>query len=170
MTTNGQNEENLKELFERFVSTEEAEQAMEDIHKAEEILREQSAPEPNSELISDIKAEIAGALLRRERSAFNRIAYKAAVAVAVVIFVAVVSVKLLERGGGEPKRVATASIIPAAIWESDDADLAILAAEIEQIEGRVQTLQLGEDGANGDRDLIELEMRLIALDSDFWKW
>jgi hypothetical protein len=169
MTTNGQNEEELKELFERFVSAEEAEQAMEDIQKAEEILREQSAPEPNSELISDIKAEIAGALLRRKRSAFKRIAYKTAVAVAVVIFVAVISVELLERGGGEPKRFATASIIPAEIWESDDADLAILAAEIEQIEGRVLTLQLGENGANGDRDLIELEMRLIALDSDFWK-
>jgi len=47
--------------------------------------------------------------------------------------------------------------------------LAILAAEIEQIEGRVLTLQLGENGVNGDRELIELEMRLIALDSDFWK-
>ena len=170
MITNGQNEENLKELFERFVSAEEAEQAMEDIHKGEQIFREQSAPEPNSELISDIKAEIAEVLLRRETSAFKRIAYKAAVAVAVVIFVAVISVKLLERGGGEPKRVATASIIPAVIWESDDVDLAILAAEIEQIEGRVLTLQLGEDGVNGDRDLIELEMRLIALDGDFWKW
>jgi hypothetical protein len=87
----------------------------------------------------------------------------------VVIFVAVVSVKLLERGGGEPKRVATASIIPAAIWESDGADLAILTAEIKQIEGRVQTLQLGENEANGDKELVELEMRLIALDSDFWK-
>lgn len=170
MITNGQNEEELKELFERFVSTEEAEQAVDDIRKGEQIFREQSAPEPNSELISDIKAEIAEVLLRRERSAFKRIAYKAAVAVAVVIFVAVISVKLLEKGGGEPKRFATASIIPAAIWESDDADLAIFAAEIEQIEGRVLTLQLGENGANGDRELIELEMRLIALDSDFWKW
>jgi len=169
MTTNGQNEENLKELFKRFVSAEEAEQTMEDIQKAEEILREQSAPEPNSELISDIKAEIAEVLLRRKGSAFKRIAYKAAVAVAVVIFVAVVSVKLLERGGGKPKRVTTASIIPAAIWEGEDADLAILTAEIEQIEGRVLTLQLGENGVNGDRDLIELEMRLVALDSDFWK-
>ena len=170
MTTNGQNEENLKELFGRFVSTKEADQAMEEIQKAEEILRDQSAPEPNSELISDIKAEIAEVLLRRERSAFKRIAYKAAVAVAVVIFVAVISVKLLEKGGGEPKRFATASIIPEAIWENGDADLAIMAAEIKQIEGRVLTLQLGENGANGDRDLIELEMRLIALDSDFWKW
>ncbi len=169
MTTNGENKEELKELFERFVCAEEAEQAVEDIQRSEEILRGHSAPEPDSELVADIKTEIAGALLSKEVSVFKRIAYKAAVAVAVVIFVAVVSVKLLERGGGEPKRFATASIIPEAIWESDDADLAIMAAEIEQIEGRVLTLQLGENGANGDRDLIELEMRLIALDGDFWK-
>ena len=169
MTTNGRNEEKLKELFERFVSTELAEEAAEDIRKGEQIFRERPAPGPDSELVSDIKAEIAEVLLRRERSAFKRIAYKEAVAVAVVIFVAVISVRIFEKGSGEPKGVATASIIPAAIWEGDDADLAILTAEIKQIEGRVQTLQLGENGANGDRELVELEMRLIALDSDFWK-
>ena len=169
MTTNGRNEENLKELFERFVSTELAEEAVEDIRKGEQIFRERPAPGPDSELIADIKSEIAGALLRRKSNAFKRTTYMAAVAVAAVILMVVISVRLLEKGVGEPKRVAIASIIPAAIWESDDADLAIMAAEIEQIEGRVLTLQLGENGANGDRDLIELEMRLIALDSDFWK-
>ena len=169
MTTSEQNGEELKELFERFVCAEEAEQAVEDIQRGEEILRGHSAPEPDSELIADIKTEIAGALLSKEVSVFRRMAYKTAVAVAAVILVAVISVKLLERGGGEPKMVVTASIIPEAIWESDDADLAIMAAEIEQIEGEIRALQLGENGANGDRDLIELEMRLIALDSDFWK-
>ncbi len=166
MTTNGRNEENLKELFERFVSTELAEEAVGDIRKGEQIFRERPAPGPDSELVSDIKAEIARALLRKN---FRRMAYKTTVAVAAVILLAVISVKLLEKGGGEPKRVATASIIPAAIWEGDDADLAILTAEIKQIEGRVQTLQLGENGANGDRELVKLKMRLIALDSDFWK-
>ena len=166
MTTNGRNEENLKELFKRFVSTELAEEAVEDIRKGEQIFRERPAPEPDSELVSDIKAEIARALLRKN---FRRMAYKTTVAVAAVILLAVISVRLFEKGGGEPKRVATASIIPATIWEGDDADLAILTAEIKQIEGRVQTLQLGENGANGDRELVELEMKLIALDSDFWK-
>ena len=166
MTTNGQNKEELKELFEGFVSAEEAERAVEDIQRGEEILRGQSAPEPDSELVADIKTEIAGALLRRN---FRRMAYKTAVAVAAVILLAVVSVRFFEKGGVEPKRVAKASIIPEAIWESDDTDLAIMAAEIEQIEDRVMTLQLGENEGNGDKDLIELEMRLIALDSDFWK-
>lgn len=166
MTTNSRNNENLKELLERFVSTELAEEAVEDIRKGEQIFRERPAPRPDSELVSDIKAEIARALLRKN---FRRMAYKTTVAVAAVILLAVISVRIFEKGSGEPKRVATASIIPAAIWEGDDADLAILTAEIKQIEGRVQTLQLGENGANGDKELVELEMRLIALDSDFWK-
>ena len=161
-----ESKENLKVLFEKFVGGEQAERAVEDVRKGEQILREHSAPGPDSELVSDIKAEIAGALLRKN---FRRMAYKTTVAVAAVILLAVISVRIFEKGGGEPKRVATASIIPAAIWEGDDADLAILTAEIKQIEGRVQTLQLGENGANGDRELAELEMRLIALDSDFWK-
>jgi len=161
-----ESKENLKVLFEKFVGGEQAERAVEDVRKGEQILREHSAPGPDSELVSDIKAEIARALLRKN---FRRMAYKTTVAVAAVILLAVISVRIFEKGGGEPKRVATASIIPAAIWEGDDADLAILTAEIKQIEGRVQTLQLGENGANGDRELAELEMRLIALDSDFWK-
>jgi len=161
-----ESKENLKVLFEKFVGGEQAERAVEDVRKGEQILREHSAPGPDSELVSDIKAEIARALLRKS---FRRMAYKTTVAVAAVILLAVISVRIFEKGGGEPKRVATASIIPAAIWEGDDADLAILTAEIKQIEGRVQTLQLGENGANGDRELAELEMRLIALDSDFWK-
>ena len=161
-----ESKENLKVLFEKFVGGEQAERAVEDVRKGEQILREHSAPGPDSELVSDIKAEIARALLRKN---FRRMAYKTTVAVAAVILLAVISVRIFEKGGGEPKRVATASIIPATIWEGDDADLAILTAEIKQIEGRVQTLQLGENGANGDRELAELEMRLIALDSDCWK-
>ena len=170
---NGRNEENLKELFERFVSAEKAEQAVQDIQKGEQIFREHSVPGPDMELIADIKAEVADALLRRKANAFRRTAYKVA-AVAAVILLAVISVRFFEKGSVEPRRVATASIIPLSIWESedvtaDDADLAVLTAEIEQIKSEVLTLQLGENGGNGDKELMELEMRLIEIDSDFWK-
>jgi len=67
------------------------------------------------------------------------------------------------------------SIIPTAIWESDDitaadADLAIFTTEIEQIEDELMSLQLGEDDGNGDSSVSELEMELIEINnSDFWK-
>jgi len=170
----GQNKENLKELFEKFGDSEQAKQAVEDIQKAERILRKQPAPEPDGELIANIKAEIARALLRRKANAFRRIAYKVAAAAAAVIILAAISAKLFEKDRGEPERLAYASIIPAAIWESDDIatddeDLAILAAEIEQIESELQAWQLGENGGNGHIDVVELEMELIEINNIFWK-
>ena len=169
-----QNEENAKELFERFVNTGQAEEAVQDIRKGEQILREHPVSEPDGELIADIKAEVGKAVLRRKTKVFRRMVYKSAVVAASVIFLAAIGIKLFEKGGGEPERVIAASILPAAIWESerladDDVDLAILIAEIEQIESDLLAVQMGENGGNGSRAVAELEMELIEINSDFWK-
>ncbi len=171
---NYRNEENLKEVFEKFLEAKEAEQAAEDMAQGERILHEHPAAEPDDELIADIKMKISGALLHRKASAFRRTAYKTAAAAAVFILLAAMSTRLFEKDGGEPKRVATASIIAGVIWESehlaaDDADLAILAAEIEQIEDEMLALQLGKDGGNGSKVVTELEIELIEINNDFWK-
>ena len=170
---NGQNEENLKELFERFAGAEQAERAVEDVRKAEQILSEYPAPAPDDVLIAEIKSEIAGAILPRQVNVFRRISYKTAVVAAAAIVIAAISVRLLDIGGGRPG-IATASMIPEALWDSDDisadyVELAIFTAEIEQIESEVLTLELGENGGNGDTAVSELEMELIAINSDFWK-
>ena len=169
-----QNEENLKELFGKFLNAEQAEQAVEDVRRGERILREQAGPEPDSKLVADIKAEIEAALLRRKTRVLRRAAYKAAAVAAVFIILAVTTVKLFERGGGESEGVIVASKIAEVIWESedisaDDVDLATLVAEAEQIESEVLALQLGETNGNGYGDLVELEMELIEINSDFWK-
>ncbi len=171
---NGRNDENLKELFEKFLNSEQAERAADDIQKAEQILSDNPAPLPDDILLADIKTEIAGALVRSKINVFRRRVYRTAAVAAAVIILAVISVKVFEKGGDEPQRVITASMIPAAIWESgdfteDDAEIAMLAAEIEQIESEMLALRLGEDGGNGDIAVTELEMELIETNSDFWK-
>ena len=168
---NGRNEENLKELFAKFLNSEQTEKAVEDFRTAEQILLEHPAPGPDDGLIADIKSEIAEAVLPRQVNVFRRIAYKTAVVAAAVIVIAAISVRLFDKG---PEKVTYASMIPEALWESDDisaddVELAIFTAEIEQIEGEVLTLELGENGGNGDIAVSELEMELIAIDSDFWK-
>jgi len=171
---NGRNEENVKELFERFVNTGQAEEAVQDIRKGEQILREHPVSGPDSKLIADIKAEVGKAVLRRKTKVFRRMVYKVAVIAASVIFLAAIGIKLFEKGGGESERVIAASILPAAIWESerladDDVDLAILTAEIEQIENEALALQLNEGDGNGHEAVTELEMELIEINGDFWK-
>ena len=173
---NDRTDENLKELFERFLGPEEAEQAAKDISEGQQILRDYPAAEPDDKAIADIKAEIGRALLRRKSAAFRAILYRAGAAVAAVIILAGLGVKLFDSGNGisEINGAASMAIIPEVIWESEDiADsddgLAALTAEIEQIQQDVLALQLNEDTSNGTSNITELEMELIAIDSDFWK-
>ncbi|NQT01361.1 MAG: hypothetical protein HQ580_05035, partial [Planctomycetes bacterium] len=122
---NSRNDENLKKLFERFLSSEQAESSVEDIQKAEQILREHPAPEPDSMLIADIKAEIAMHLPARRTVTFKHLAYRVVYAAAAIMVIAAIGLTVFDNEAREP-----APIIPTAIWESDDiatddADLAI---------------------------------------------
>jgi hypothetical protein len=170
---NNQDKENLKQLFEKFVSSEEAEEAAEDIRKAEQILDEYSAPEPDSRLLARIKAEVTAGLQQNKAVIHRKMVYKIAVAAAAaVIILAAVSIKLSEKSAVGPQKITYASVIPRTIWESeqladDDEDLANLTAEFEDIESEV--LAVHQDKTNGNGDMAELEIELTEIDSDFWK-
>jgi len=172
---NDRNDENLKGLFEKFLSAEQASEAVKDVVQAERILREYPAPEPDKELIADIKSKVAARLLPRQVGVFRKVARRAvAAAAAIIIILGVVSVRLFEIGGDRSGGVAHASIIPKAVWESDDIaaddiDLAVFTAEVKQIEGEILVLQLGENGHNGERIVMELEIEFVEIKSDFWK-
>lgn len=169
----GRNEEDLKELFEKFLGAEEAERCAKDIQEAEQMLRQWPAPEPGDALIADIKAEVAVRLQQRKAGAFRHTMYKVAAVAAAVIILTAISGRLFEKDQTKPDRVYIATLAPA-IWESkdisvDDAVLAVLSAQVEQIESEVLALQLGQDEGNGDRAVAELEMELADIVSDFWK-
>ncbi len=172
---NEENQENLKELFKKFLDAEQAESCVEDVQKAEEILREHPAPEPDAMLIANIKAEIAMRLPARRAYVFKHIAYKTACAAAAIMFLTAIGLNLFQKGPSKPNGMQITSIIPAAIWESDDiaaadADLVIFTTEIEQIEDELMSLQSGDYNGNGETSITELEMELIEINnSDFWK-
>jgi hypothetical protein len=168
------NKENLRELFGKFFDAEQTESCVEDIQKAEQILREHPAPEPDDMLIANIKAEIAMRLQARRAHHFKRIFYEVVGAAAAIIFVATVSLQLFRKDTPKPGEVSYASLIPTAIWETDDVttadeNLAVFTVQVEQIEDEVAALQSGEDTGNGDSTLTELEMELVEINSDFWK-
>ena len=67
-----------------------------------------------------------------------------------------------------------ASIIPTAIWESDDLaaddlDLVYFTSEIRQIEAQMQALEPEESDAGSGGGPDELEMELMAIETEFWK-
>jgi hypothetical protein len=170
---NNRDSENLKDLFARFMNNEQAESSVEDILKAEQVLREHPAPEPDSMLIANIKAEIAMRLPARRMNTFSKIAYRIAYAAAAILIISAISLGLFDKPPAQGP-VNYASIIPAKLWDSDDittddAELADYAIKIEQIEQELRALQSGESAGNSESSLTELEMELVAINNDFWK-
>lgn len=170
-----QNQENLKELFAKFFDAEQAESCLDDFRKAEQILSEHPAPEPDDTLIANIKAEMMVSLASRKAKRSRRRLYEAAGIAAAIVILAIVSVQMLKTSDiPSANGVYTASILPTAIWESDDIaaddeDLAVFTAEIEQIEYEVRTLESGEDASESESSVTELEVELEEINTDFWK-
>ena len=167
-----QERENLKELVERFFEAGQVESCLEDFQEAEQILREHPAPQPDDMLISNIKAEIAMRLPARRAKIFRHKVWEAAGVAATIAIVAFLGVRLSQRPAQQHSLYA--SLLPTAIWESnnlatDDADLAVFTAEIEQVRSEVVALESGEDTPDPDSAIAELEMELVEINSDFWK-
>ncbi len=170
------NHENLSELLGKFFDGEQAESYLKDFQDGERIFRDNPAPEPDDMLIANIKAGIAMRLSARKAELARRRVYRRAVAAAAVFLIAGISTMLFNdtdtRQG--PARLAAASLMPTAIWESDDItaddeNLAFFATEIQQIENEVMALESDEDTSESDSAIEELEMELMVISSDFWK-
>ena len=166
------NKDSLRSLFEGFMDAGQAEKSAEDIRQGDRILAEHPAPEPSNELIAAIKREAAETLRRSRHSVSRKVALKTAAAAAVVLIAVLVGRNLFEQGA--TPAVTANEMIPTEIWESsdlavDDAELAVLNAEIDQLENELIALRLGETGGNGTGELTELEMELIVVDNEFWK-
>ncbi len=160
------NDENLKELFERFFGPEQAQMYLDDIEKGEQILREHPAPEPDDMLIANIKAQIALSALPRRANMVKRIAYRAAAVAAALIIITAISTSWFEKSiDVEPEqRIQVASVFP---WESYDIDT--LHNEVEQIEDELMDLESGGKKIDSNNDISEMEMELILIAGDFWK-
>ena len=119
----------------------------------------------------EIKVKMARRLVQRGRRHVRWFASRAAgIAAAFVIFASVWTG--LNRDSG-PGVADAASLIPTAIWESnniavDDLNLALFRAEVERIEGELKSLLLDE-GSNDESILREAEIELMDIESEFWK-
>jgi len=163
----------LKELLSGFMDTEEAAKAADEIRTGEQILADNPAPQPGSELLRDIKA----AVDKKLASKLNlvQLAYSTAVAAAAaVIILAVINTHLFKKDRLKLAGENDTPRLSAAVWESDDIaagdeQLAILADEVGELAGEIIALQVGDNGDNGTIDLSELEIEFAEINGDFWK-
>ena len=167
----GHESENLRDLLGRFFNAGQVEDCIADFQQAERIFRANPAPEPDEMLIANIKAQIAMRLPAVRARTFRRRIWEMASVAAAIAIMTLVGVRL---HGPTRQTAYYASLLPTALWEStnivaDDADLALFTTEVEQIKDEMLTLESGERPADNDGAIIELEMGLAEIDSDFWK-
>jgi hypothetical protein len=166
--------ENLRELFEQFLDSEQAQSNLEDIEKGEQILREHPAPEPDEMLLANIKAEIALHILPRRATVYKRFVYRAAAVAAVIIVIVAIGTSFLEKPVDIQPGPETyyASVFP---WPDNDeitthgANLVVLTAEIDQIENKLMTMESGEEYRDNDSTVAEMEIEVTEIAGDFWK-
>ena len=171
---NDKERENIEELLKKFFDAEKAKEAAEDIEKGEQILRKNPSPAPDEEIILVVKSKATRAILEKKAQNFRRTVYKTAAVAAAIIVITAVSVKMLEKEIAGPEGVAPIAETTTALQKTndifgDDAEIETLAAEVEQVQNELLALQLGSTNGNGENDIIEAEMNLIDIGSDFWK-
>jgi len=167
-----QDKENLKELFERFVDSQQGRQAAEDIDKGDKIVGLYPAPQPSAELIADIKADVQAVLLHRRARTIRYATYKAVAVAAVVVVVGAVLLTLFKKPDSARQvaaGVSKASVVWASESSGEDEDVSMLTAEVNQIASELVAVQLDEGRGNGNGAASNLEMELIETNGDFWK-
>ena len=163
----------MAELLDRFLNAEEAKKLIDDIRDVEQVLHDHPAPQPSARLLADIKKNLSSGLsTRRVRLDRHKTYTRIAAVAAIVMITGLIASRF--KIGPDPIGLASASLLPTAIWESgniavDDEKLAIFTAEIEQIENEVMILELDDDTSDSGNTLEELEIELIVARNDFWK-
>lgn len=166
-------QENLKELFGRFMDQRAANEAAEDIRKADQLLDALPAPQPDDRIIARVKSNVAFALKQRQTSSIQwRIWATVGVAAALVIGT-YLSLRFFD-GLKENRMTTLAVAIPDRVWEgsditSDDAEIAILTAEVETLRNTVYGAQIDDSSAFGNITINDLEMELVETNGDLWK-
>ncbi len=160
----------LRSLLERFQDPSKADSTEREIRAGGRFLDMYPAPDVAPELLADIKRHVVTQLGTSRGP--SRPLYRYVGAVAAVIVVALIG--LFGRPARESSDVSYASLIPAAIWESDDIasddmELAYFRSELRQIETQMQALEAGDGDVVATASLDDVEMEMIRIDMQFWK-
>lgn len=165
------NEENLRDLFEKFMDFEQAGNYVEDIEKGEQILRDHPAPEPDDMLLANIKANIALNAPSRRKSHLRKIIFEAMSVAATIIIIAAISIGLFNNNTDEKvtENVQFASIFP---WENTSASSESMFQEIEQIRQVLASASSVNNIENSSAlmEYAEIEMIMEEVNSgSFWE-
>lgn len=163
--------ENLEELFGKFLNENDARKAAEDITQGEKLLNEYPAPQPDNALLLSIQERINNKLSQTKKQNSASIGHWAAAIAAAVLIIGFISITLLNRT--QHLQITDRPAIAVSLeteddFLQDDSEFLLLAAQLQDIEDEFTAVQ---SGLNGYYSSIadELEIELLEINSDFWK-
>ncbi len=162
------NEENLRDLFEKFMDVEQSQKYVEDIEKGEQILRDYPAPEPDDMLIANIKANISLSALSRRKSHIRKIIFEAVSVAAALIIITAISISPFNENPIENVPDEVASVFP---WDNASDDNESMFYEMEQMR-QVLASASSERSIDNDKTLMEyaeIEKKLEEINNSFWE-
>jgi hypothetical protein len=160
-----ENNEQLKELLEKFYSEAEPENIARDIEAGEKLIRSYPVLEPAETTKWRIKAAVAKQLRAKKQQSLHRRILQAVAAVAVILVMLTMTARIIENGGTH--------IVPPTpetdIFAAMDAKTNVYSQEIDQIQRQYGSLQLGQTSDEELSSVDDLETEYIIIASDFWK-
>lgn len=164
---NGHENENVQDLFERFVDAGRAADAADDIEAGRRLLAGHPPPLPDPQLIARVKESVAVALAQRRRSRVRLRRRIAAVAAAIVILC---GVGLLQDDPSGPGLVMADSLWDSQDVAGDDLELVHYRSQLQRIEQQLKALQSDQAQKDALEALSELEVELQEIsEAEFWK-
>ena len=163
------NNENMEELIKQFFDEEISSQVHADIQRGDELLSGCKSPEPDESLIADIKLKLQAAVEHRRSKRVVRAFYRTAAA-AMILFGIMVGVQFFNNN--DITINGTGVTASAGIWGDDESQISrfdVLTAEIDELEGNLINIRLGELEEQEAQDVTDLEMEVIELAGGFWK-
>jgi hypothetical protein len=167
---NDRSRDDLRKLLAEFMDSSAADAAEREIRAGERLLDAYPAPPVTPASLAAIKRQIAIQLASARRP--SRPLYRYVGAAAAVILVALIG--FFGRPAQEHSATNYASLIPTAIWESDDLasddmQLAYFHSELRDIETQMQAIEAGDGDLVATASLDEVEIELARIDRQFWK-
>jgi len=161
-------DENLEELFGGFYESFEAKQAAKDIKQGMELFHTAEQLKLSSDAAAGIRKKMQERIANKKTKRNLKIIQRLVSAAAVILIALVVFVNVPDEG-------KKATPVPSGWqWDSfssveDDVAISSLTAGIDYIENEFISTESDSDTLNCSSEIDELEMELIAFNSEFWK-
>ena len=151
------NKENLRELIEKFMGSQNAQMYLDDIEAGERILREHPAPKPDDMLLANIKANITLHKVPQRTVTFRKRVFEAIAVAASIIIIAAISLQSINETPTLLPEMPTyhSSVVPEGFWTHEYPKISDIRNDLDDLDRQI--VQVAMDTSDYSYDSISYD-------------